>query len=683
MKRKSLLFIFTIVFALTVLSGCKKHECESPDNIRWSWDSNETEHWKKCECGKSFNIAEHEFGEWTIEEEPDEYEKGSKERKCSICHYKEIEEIPALVHDHTFSDKLSYNENYHFYFATCEHYSYTKDMEPHSFSLVESKEPTCTEKGYNTYRCICGYKYTDEINFKEHEYQNDICIKCSNPVPCDNLKFIKNSTNDGYYVSGLKDTTATDEIIVIPNKYEGLKVEAILMNAFRNNSSVKKIVLSANITSISSYSFAGCTSLEAINIPYAVKEMGSNVFDGCSSLKNVTIAEGVEAIGISAFKNCTSLEEITLPDSFNNIDSTTFYGCKALKKINIPKRIQIIDNSAFYNCISLEDITLPSTLASIGINAFYNCDSLKEISIPNSTKIINVGAFSECNNLESINLNEGLISIGSGAFFGCSKLKNIAIPKTVESIGFDAFTNTIFLEDMQNEMPLVIINNILIDAAKCSGEVIIPEEIKKIGYGIFNNCQNEISIIANGIEAIDDRAFEGCRKLLAITLPEEMNTIGINAFKKCSMLKEITIPNKITEIPTSCFYGCTSLEEVILPSSITKINDYSFYQCESLNTITLPNNTNIIGEGSFEGCLNLKSITFNEFVEEIGQNAFKSTPWLTDKQTENPLVAYNNILIDAHAASGDITIPEGIEYISDGAFSSNDKITSVTLSATV
>ena len=41
---------------------------------------------------------------------------------------------------------------------------------PHSYTLYDSKEPSCKDKGYNTYKCWCGKEYTDSVEPIGHNY---------------------------------------------------------------------------------------------------------------------------------------------------------------------------------------------------------------------------------------------------------------------------------------------------------------------------------------------------------------------------------------------------------------------------------------------------------------------------------------------------------------------------------
>ena len=59
------------------------------------WETDATSHWRACSCGEHMNIAAHDYGEWTEIRAATVTEKGSKERICSVCGYKDIADIPA------------------------------------------------------------------------------------------------------------------------------------------------------------------------------------------------------------------------------------------------------------------------------------------------------------------------------------------------------------------------------------------------------------------------------------------------------------------------------------------------------------------------------------------------------------------------------------------------------------
>lgn len=60
------------------------------------YKTDDENHWKECACGNIIEKSAHNFGGWTITKDATETEKGSKERTCSVCGYKQIIEIPTI-----------------------------------------------------------------------------------------------------------------------------------------------------------------------------------------------------------------------------------------------------------------------------------------------------------------------------------------------------------------------------------------------------------------------------------------------------------------------------------------------------------------------------------------------------------------------------------------------------------
>ena len=63
--------------------------------------------------------------------------------------------------------------------------------------------------------------------------------------------------------------------------------------------------------------FMGCDSLTEIDLPSALKNIGTDAFCGCDRLKKISIPDQVENVGYDAFFSCDSLEEVKFcnPDS--------------------------------------------------------------------------------------------------------------------------------------------------------------------------------------------------------------------------------------------------------------------------------------------------------------------------------------------------------------------------------
>jgi len=84
-----------------------------------------------------------------------------------------------------------------------------------------------------------------------------------------------------------------------------------------------------------------------------------------------------------------------------------------------------------------------------------------------------------------------------------------------------------------------------------TGDIVIPNtviyngytyNVTTIGYGAFNSCKTLTSvIIPNSVTSIDHRAFEDCIGLTSVTIPNSITTIAGGAFSNCSGLTSISV----------------------------------------------------------------------------------------------------------------------------------------------
>ena len=139
--------------------------------------------------------------------------------------------------------------------------------------------------------------------------------------------------------------------------------------------------------------------------------------------------------------------------------------------------------------------------------------------------------------------------------------------------------------------------------------ITIPDSVTSIGDSAFNRCFSLTSVtIPDSVTSIEGNAFSYCSGLTSVTIPDSVTSIGRYAFYSSS-LTSITIPNSVTSVNNYTFSCCSGLTSVTIPDSVTSIELCAFERCSSLTSITIPNSVTSIGNAAFENCSSLNEIT--------------------------------------------------------------------------
>lgn len=165
--------------------------------------------------------------------------------------------------------------------------------------------------------------------------------------------------------------------------------------------------------------------------------------------------------------------------------------------------------------------------------------------------------------------------------------------------------------------------------------------------------------IPSSVTSIGEYAFGSCTSLETVTFIQGDSNVNIkaNAFNGCSSLKSVILP-KMSAIPAACFKNCIKLSDIVIPEMVTTIGEESFLQCSSLTSVDIPASVTAINNSAFYNC---KGVT--EYKVDSANESFKAVDGVLYSKDGKDLVQY-----PVGKARYSFNVPSGTESIRNGAF---------------
>ena len=228
--------------------------------------------------------------------------------------------------------------------------------------------------------------------------------------------------------------------------------------------------------------------------------------------------------------------------------------------------LTVIGGHAFEEYVNLASVAFPSSLTEIRNCAFQKCSALTSLSFPEGLSKIKYGAFAFCEGLQSVTLPRSLTEFDTDCFLICENLEEIHFDpdnpnyRSIDGVVFDKAGAT-----------LIACPN------GRTGSYSIPEGVETIGIEGFARCTKLTDVeFPESLTQIETQGFFNCVKLTDLELPKNLASIGVAAFAYCYDLTSVQFPEGLTLIDGEAFLDCPNLLSVTIPSGVTNIYYQTF-----------------------------------------------------------------------------------------------------------
>lgn len=445
-----------------------------------------------------------------------------------------------------------------------------------------------------------------------------------------------------------------------------------------NGEVIKDLVIPDGVTTINSFAFYGCESLEFVSLPSSLTSIGTEAFTGCNSLaKIVSKINNPFVLSDPVFTN-ESICHLFVP---NGTLSQYQENWSAFTHIyegdgNRPNdAIEFEDLLVETICVNNWDTNQDGFFSPLEAAAVTDLGSAFNSNVPSITsfdelkyftglKSIPSSIFSGCIALKSVTIPEGVTSIGAYAFNNCRSLSSLTIPASVTSIGNKAFFYALDAEIYSQAMSQPSRNDFKVYisdlTAWCNidfGTDVFSEVEDKYTYSqtwMYLGCTQKYSLYLNNkylstleipkeITEIKPNTFAYCRSISSVKFHDGVTSIGNNAFRfslvssisggkninsigdhafEDTDISDISSFENLTSIGTYAF-ALTGLKTLVMSNKIESIGYSAFWSCTSLSDVVLSESLKSLQSSTFSGCTGLKNMIIPQSVTSIGNSVFE------------------------------------------------------------
>lgn len=505
----------------------------------------------------------------------------------------------------------------------------------------------------------------------------------------DNLLYLINSDNTAYTIVGWDEGTTADNIMYIPNKVNGLSVNAIEINdeSRDNAKNIKKIVFTqaSNFTDLSENIFTEFTGLEEVEL----YDSNTNNIRYKVDIENKALYSVDGKVLVAVFKKALLDDKgkAVLDKNNNPVYRTAF---------TVPEKVVSILPYAFKNS-EITSVELSKDNTNIGKSAFS--DGMTSISFGSGMSLINVDKESFANTKWYKTVSDTDNSTAGkyyrvdnsivGYFYSAANVlleyreiaatSSLILPDEMKGVPITVLASNFYSrgEDKYDEesgiqtqyvsengfdrdpyvsikLPNALIRiNSAAFAMKCSNGQYENDIVDYLNADNFDGsgCKNTLTYIADDVFGktryyMQNNGWVVLGKVLlgyrgtatAVDLNDlkgsdgkklTIETIAKGAFKG-SQITSITLQDSIKIIGAEAF-SSSNLSSIIIPKNVTEIGEKAFLNCQKLTKVTYAGEALVtLGDYIFSGCYLLDKMPVPYTVETIGTGAFTGCTNLTN-----------------------------------------------------
>lgn len=401
---------------------------------------------------------------------------------------------------------------------------------------------------------------------------------------------------------------------------------------------------------------------------YSVTGVADGSFASAAKLLRLDLREGAGGIGTGAFANCAKLAAVELPVTLTTLEAQAFSGCKTLTALTLPAGLTTVGGKVLSGCPMLTKLVSqaqrPPTCAD---DAFEGVDVSKvSLTVPDEARDAycqaegwrdffgGAGTPADQSWREAQSLAGSSDVVAEKVVYRLDRQQRTATavgyqPSTIET----AFVPAVVVHEGRNYTVTGVADRAFAGAKKLSGVVIDSPDATLGAY-----------------------AFEGCHALASLTLPSHLERLDAGALSGCDALATLTLPATINELSATALSGCSALSRLVCQASAPPAATAKTFDAFNVAAATLvvPNEAR------------------EEYARAEGWQEFFLTfvaGQLTFRRASPTASAVQCTGATAHIV-GDVAIPAtvgderlSVEGVASLAFENQDKLTGITLPATV